>query len=197
MGFIIDEHQAEVAPEVAQIEEEEEQIQGEDQSFAQAIRELSRPEDGEEGDNFGLNLVALDLDANPQSDFAAAKMLTSAFTLSLSGRVMDYAPDEETDSARVDFHISEVQATVGLGDQGGNRIPFVLGDLQGWFTTTEYGHDFIVGFLAGKLESKGKYSHGGMVREGSGYVAAEAPRILKIGVVTKFAARLGAFSCTN
>lgn len=166
-------------------------------TFAEWLREETAAGEDEDGDNFGLNLVALDLDANPGTDAAATAMLTSAFTLALSGKVWAYGPDEDTGGARIDFRTSLVQATVGLGDDGGGRIPFGLGSLQGWFSTTEKSGDFIVGFLVGELESDGKYSLGGVVPHGTGTIAAEAPRTLKIGVVAKFAARRGAFSCTG
>ena len=95
------------------------------------------------------------------------------------------------------MRIRQGQATVGLGDKGGNRIAFGLGNLQWWFTTTGERDDFIVGILAGELETQAKYSLGGMVARGTGAVAASAPRILRIGLVTKFAARRGAFSYTG
>lgn len=194
LGLISAEEREEAAADLPQQASQSAQSNG---SFSQWLREETRAGEGEDGDNFGLNLAAIDLDANPGSDAGAAAMLSSAFTLALSGRVMDYAPDEQAQSAEIDFQTSLVQATVGLGDQGGNRIPFGLGELEGWFTTTGNDDDFIVGFLAGELESESKYSLGGMVAHGSGAVAASAPRILKIGVLAKFAARRGAFSCTG
>lgn len=160
----------------------------EPETFSQWMQEELRPDEGEDGDNFGLNLVALDLDANPGTDAAAAAMLSSAFTLTLSAGLMDYGPDEDSGGAEIEFRPSLVQATVGLGDKGGNRIGFGLGSLSGAFATAGESGNFIVGFLVGELETKGPYTLEGVT---------DSPRKLKIGVLAKFAARRGAFSCTG
>ncbi len=195
LGFITEEEKEELEPEVAAMDEAQNEVQGEDASFAEWLRQETRAEEGEAGDTFGLNLVAIDLDADHQTEIAAAQMLTSAFSLALSGNVVVSKDDDGT--SMLEIRPSVVQATIGLGDQGGNRIPFGLGELSGTFSPTGRNRDFIVGFLIGELESEGKYSLEGMVPHGTGAIAADEPRVLKIGIVTKFAARRGPFSCTH
>lgn len=185
LGFISEEEADEV-----ELPDEEAPAAPDPQSetFAEWMKRELRPDEGEDGDNFGLNLVAIDLDADPSTDAAAATLLGGAFTLTLSAGVTDYGPEAEGDGAKVDFRPSLVQATIGLSDKGGDRIGFHLGSLSGAFQTLGQNRDFIVGFLAGELETEGKY-----ILEG----VTSSPRILKIGVLAKFAARRGPFSCTR
>ncbi len=187
LGFISAEEREEAAA-----EPEEDAVPDppgeEPETFSQWMKEELRPDEGEDGDNFGLNLVALDRDADPGSDAAAAAMLSSAFTLTMSAGLMDYSVEEDSGGAEIEFRPSLVQATVGLGDMGGDRIGFELGSLSGAFAAAGESGNVIIGFLVGELESTGVYTLEGV---------AESPRKLKIGVLAKFAARRGAFSCTG
>lgn len=143
MGFISDEEAEETAQEGAPAEENEEP-EGEPQGFAAWAQQELRAEEGEEGDNFGLNLIDLKLDVNPQEvvedgydDEAAAEfvgsgataaMFAGTFMLTLSGSAEFSHLDDDGD-AWLSISTSTITATVGLSDEG-DRIPFELSEGQ-------------------------------------------------------------------
>ena len=173
------------------------------ETFEEAVREEIRAEDPSQGDNFGLNLADLKSDVEPETNAAAGAMFTSAFTLALSGRmdiggVQGATPDGELLPENFEIVPSTVSATVGMSDQGGGRIVFELpenGTYAGAIKIDRQNPDYIIGRFGMELETRGAYNTEGFVQQGSGVVARDKPRKLKVEVDATFAARRGSVSC--
>lgn len=195
LGLMDDEQRAEAEESLEQTSPQNSgNTGGSGDSFEDFMQAELMAEDPTQGDNFGLNLVDMKSDVTPKDDGLAGAMFANAFTLTLSGRIsisdFDVGPTQGDEERMIQVTPSTVTATVGISEQGGDRIAFELpegGAVAGTIEIKRENPNYIYGQLGANLETKGPYTLEG--------VTGDTARKLEVQVIANFAARKGSLSC--
>jgi len=154
-----------------------------------ALNEFLMPPEGEAGDNFGLSLSDIDLGHDQSTDVQPGAQMLSAFTLTLSGAIVEGFnwEDDELQSAGFQVSVSDLTMTAGAA-AGTGAIKFKPPEEDGGFSLSviPLDNNMIAGTLSADLETEGPYILPGV---------SDEPRKLSASVTAHFFAGRGFKSC--